>query len=854
MLVVALLPVAIFSAVVAADLGSVSRTTVDSANRAILDDAEHNQQSLLGSRAQSVGNLLDNASSQLRGLHDTMVGTLGGTTAAGEVGTALPAMSTTGGVAWVEDHSPGGVTASTVMVGGAASVTAAERIRAVASAYRQTTAVEPAMETIRGSNRAIRSVWVADYDTNLVRVLPAMSVPEAVRSGRIASDSPLGALGDAAFSGISLHPGDAASGVSWDGEPAAPSAQDAQRPVFSVTYPTGEPGVVAMTVSMPVGSGSHYRVGIDLDVRALIGDTVSTPASDQRGAYNILLDSSGRLLGGGDQVASDFVLPAGAEWGQMLVPVDPALRAQLGDVLGRGSSRTIDTSIGGHRRLLLTAPLAGAHWVLASVVPLEGLLPDQPGLSNGIGNGIGRILRDAVIAAVGLSMVAFVLASLLARRVVAPVRALTVAAERLGAGEMDVPIPATGRDEVGLLAVSLERMRREVNASRDGILAAARELEGRVEERTTELRERNEELVALNTLAGSLTRSLDPEAILEGALDTLRVVVPLRAGRAFVVNEERLEARASWAAGGEQPTGADADQLAAAARDAVDSHDLALHSAADGVLVGIPLETRDGALGAIGLLTRPGWRMGGRSRALIRAVGDQVGLALRTAALSAEGRELAVLEERTRLAREIHDTIAQQLTAIVLQLEAAEALVTRDASRARSIVVSAREQARSALSEARQSVWNLRPTPLDRRGLAGAITMEAIAWERRTGIRTTVHTEELPRSASLPPQTEVALFRIFQEALTNAARHSGAGAVDVRLEMDGEGLRLAIRDDGGGFATAGAERPGSFGLVGMEERARLIGGALAIDSAPGAGTEISVRLPLGQLVGRWPQP
>jgi two-component system, NarL family, sensor kinase len=235
-----------------------------------------------------------------------------------------------------------------------------------------------------------------------------------------------------------------------------------------------------------------------------------------------------------------------------------------------------------------------------------------------------------------------------------------------------------------------------------------------------------------------------------------------------------------------------------------------------------------------------------RTRTLLRGVGDLVGLALRTARLSAEGRELAVLEERTRLAREIHDTLAQQLTGIVLQLEAAEVFLDRDQARARQVVVGARDQARSALAEARRSVWDLRPAPLEQTGLAAAVSHEARQWQARTGIAARVRTHGLPSPLSLDPQSEVALFRIVQEALANAARHSHAGRVDIRIELRGGVLRLGIRDDGDGF-DAQALPPGCFGLVGMAERARLAGATLEVDSTPGAGTRVSVRLPLAEL-------
>jgi len=206
----------------------------------------------------------------------------------------------------------------------------------------------------------------------------------------------------------------------------------------------------------------------------------------------------------------------------------------------------------------------------------------------------------------------------------------------------------------------------------------------------------------------------------------------------------------------------------------------------------------------------------------------------------------AVLEERTRLAREIHDTLAQQLTGIVLELEAADTLLNRGSEqRAKSSVEKARELARGALQEARRSVWNLRPAPLSATGLVAAIGHEVEAWEERTGIPARFKARSVPHHPSLSPTAEVALLRIGQEALSNAARHGRAEHVDVELRAHAQELILSVRDDGVGFdPSASAPREDCFGLDGMAERARNAGGTLTVVSAPGQGTTVTTRLPL----------
>jgi len=205
----------------------------------------------------------------------------------------------------------------------------------------------------------------------------------------------------------------------------------------------------------------------------------------------------------------------------------------------------------------------------------------------------------------------------------------------------------------------------------------------------------------------------------------------------------------------------------------------------------------------------------------------------------------AVLEERTRLAREIHDTLAQQLTGIVLELEAADTLLNRGSEgRAKTSVEKARELARGALQEARRSVWNLRPAPLSATGLVAAIGHEVEAWEDRTGIPARFKARAVPQHPSLSPTAEVALLRIGQEALSNAARHGRPEHVDVELRAHAQELILSVRDDGIGFdPSASAPREDCFGLDAMAERARNAGGTLTVVSSPGHGTTVTTRLP-----------
>ncbi len=239
----------------------------------------------------------------------------------------------------------------------------------------------------------------------------------------------------------------------------------------------------------------------------------------------------------------------------------------------------------------------------------------------------------------------------------------------------------------------------------------------------------------------------------------------------------------------------------------------------------------------------------------IRAMADQSGRRQRLIdELKSTRQELAVaerlagvLEERQRLAGELHDTLAQAFTSIVMLLEAAEASMRAQPAAAADHVAQARQAARDGLREARRVVWALRPESLERGTLPDALARVTAELARQTGIAArTVVTGEPQR---LPAEVEVTLIRATQEALANVRRHARARHVTVTLSYMDDVVTLDVRDDGAGFDAsalpAGPDRHGGLGLVAMRERAEALGGSLTIESAPGEGTSLMVELPLG---------
>ncbi|OLT33371.1 hypothetical protein BJF79_34860 [Actinomadura sp. CNU-125] len=206
-------------------------------------------------------------------------------------------------------------------------------------------------------------------------------------------------------------------------------------------------------------------------------------------------------------------------------------------------------------------------------------------------------------------------------------------------------------------------------------------------------------------------------------------------------------------------------------------------------------------------------------------------------------RESGVLTERTRMARELHDTLAQGLAGILTHLEAADGHVPPEHP-ARGHVDVARRAARENLAEARRWMLALRPAPLDDGTLAETLAAVVERWRTDNGARATVTATGAP--VRLRPDAEETILRATQEALANVARHARAGQVRVTLSFMDDVVALDVLDDGVGFdpdAPSGASEHGGFGLSAMRHRVTRVAGTLTVESAPGRGTALSVTVP-----------
>ncbi|MEM8535612.1 MAG: GAF domain-containing sensor histidine kinase [Chloroflexota bacterium] len=263
----------------------------------------------------------------------------------------------------------------------------------------------------------------------------------------------------------------------------------------------------------------------------------------------------------------------------------------------------------------------------------------------------------------------------------------------------------------------------------------------------------------------------------------------------------------------------------------------------------IPLLENDHLMGILNVATSQWDLFTPQDLHILTAVGYQFATAIRRTQLAEQTTRIALIEERNRLAREVHDTLAQELAGIALQLEAADALLETAPARARERIQQALEQTRESLVEARRSVLDLRAGPLERQTLSEVLIELLERFAHETGIDTTHNI--LFDGPRLPARYEQALYRIVQEGLANIRQHTKASKVSITLYQVDDHIHLSIEDDGQGFdsgtiATYPSEKHTTrgFGLISMQERAYMLGGGMHVSSYPGSGTRIDVHIPL----------
>jgi len=471
---------------------------------------------------------------------------------------------------------------------------------------------------------------------------------------------------------------------------------------------------------------------------------------------------------------------------------------------------------------------------------------------------VRRLTRTLAAAVSGLLAVTAVgLVWYLGRTLVRPLRNFTSTVQTMTADDLSARVQVSGHDEIGSLANSFNMMADELQSSQRELREAHAQLEERYRARAERDERRAEQLRRIFALRQQMNSISSTHDLLGYVALELQRTFKYYSVNVFVVDQSSGDLTLAAGTGdydGEVPIGrvfpiedgivgyvAQYCQPLLVSDVEESPYYMALpelrRTRAE---VAVPINIGNLTLGVLDI-------QGDRESSLdemdlytAQAIADQLANALENERLSEETRELAILEERNRMAREIHDTLAQGFTGIVLQLEAAEQVLSDAPESVPAHIDRARALARESLTEARRSVWALRPQALEKRDLAGAIRreVERLASEGKVGARLVIS----GKKSRLEREVEDTLLRITQESLTNIRRHSNATSVEVRLDYGDEHVRLVVVDDGVGFDTS-ESHDGSFGLIGMKERAQACGGAAEFHSSPGKGTRVEVSVP-----------
>lgn len=445
--------------------------------------------------------------------------------------------------------------------------------------------------------------------------------------------------------------------------------------------------------------------------------------------------------------------------------------------------------------------------------------------------GILSSLQRVTWIVIALTLVGIAIGSLaawfLGRYVTGPLERLTGLSKHIGEGNFDERIAIDSDDEVGDLARSFNQMAQNL-----------RETIGRLRDSEESYRQQNRGLLAINTVSRVTSLNADLSGVLDQVLSKLVEVMGLSDVQ-IVISSEAL-------AVADDPR-------------QHDEHLKSLGSAEPKEISRIPLVAKSRVVGS--LIVGASASLSDADRGILHAVGRQLGVVIENVELwnRLKRREEMVSqllqkiitaqeEERKRIARELHDETNQSLAALAVGLKTASALVTRDAEKAESMMEALKESTVAIMRELHNIIYDLRPTLLDDLGLIPAIRWCAENRLATQGVEVAVSATGSP--ARFPAEIETALFRIAQEAISNAAKYSGASCVQLSLEIKAGAVRLRVEDDGRGFdrdqVLNDKSGKGSLGLLGMIERATLLGGRADVASAPGRGTVIFVEIPIAR--------
>jgi signal transduction histidine kinase len=518
------------------------------------------------------------------------------------------------------------------------------------------------------------------------------------------------------------------------------------------------------------------------------------------------------------------------------------------------------------------------HWL----PDLQIVLAVEQGVSEAF-SGILQGLAVSLSIAVVVALVAVVVSIRITRSITHPLVSLVETAKQIAGGNLERTASVVRDDEIGVLATTFNSMTAQL---RDLI----GHLEQRVRMRTRALHEANEALQrrALQmetsaTVSREITSILEIDELLTHVVRLIRDAFGYSHARIFLLDGTELVQRSSTSrtVTGVRRLHVDLISLnteAVRTRQVVVVNDVA-HDPRflkeeplpdTRSEVAIPLRVGDQVTGTLNVLSDKFNAFTPEDLLVLQSLGDQIAVAIENARLYARSRDLAVLEERNRLARDLHDSATQSLYSLTLLFEGWRQLLRSGQSiDVEEIFDRAAAIAQQALREMRLMVYELRPTALEDNGLLGALRQRLDAVERSVGVKTRLiaadlldlpaPVQECLQHSPMSPATVSpcrdgaargyrscmlgsALYYIALEALNNALKHSGANEVILRFYTQDDQVVLQVTDDGHGFAPAPSEGRSGMGLMNMRQRAQEMGGALIIESAPGKATTVTARV------------
>lgn len=466
---------------------------------------------------------------------------------------------------------------------------------------------------------------------------------------------------------------------------------------------------------------------------------------------------------------------------------------------------------------------------------------------------------ELIFIAIIVAMVVVVsgVSFLLSETITRPIMALTKGSEQLSKGELDYTINVNTGDEMQVLAEQFNTMSISLKESYS-------DLEQKVIDRTEKERQRAEQLRTINEVSRKISSIVNLDELLAYVGNLMRQTFHFHNVNIFLFEPTsgKLMLKTLHFSGQKTviPVGVPLEMdeqgiigKAAKSGEYVLVNNLAAepdYKKPEGVgetksELAVPVKMGGRVLGVLDIEST---EVDGFDEADVftaQTLADQLAVAIENARLYQETRQMAVTEERNRMAREIHDTLAQGFTGIILQLEATEQALGDTNEDVQKHLNQARSLARKSLQEARRSVWNLSPQALEQLRIDEAIKHEVARFKQDHDIDASFMIYGEKRD--IPPEMGTALFRICQESLNNIAKHAHAKNVEVTLNFDTTDVELVIKDNGIGFdldPDGKAGKGGGYGLISMRERAIGQNGKFEVQSEKGEGTLIRVSLPL----------